>query len=195
MGSATLVTITLTVAGEVHWLVRCKVRLPKWYHTRRCCIPRHSQEPGHGRVRAKPVTVGANCCVPPSATVALVGFTCTATPAAPATLRVAALLVALPALPLLNNYHEQRAITVGICRGRSRIFGRSRATYRGSVSYSPSIAERGRARYRHRETRRLPDRNVYTDRLPCNGRWRGRAIAFRIARRVVGARQTCASPK
>jgi hypothetical protein len=62
-----------------------------------------------------PLTVGANCCVLPSATVALVGFTCTATPAAAATVRVAALLVALPALLLTTTMNSARlsAFVVG----------------------------------------------------------------------------------
>jgi hypothetical protein len=55
-----------------------------------------------------PVIVAANCCVLPNATVALVGFTCTATPAVPATLRVAALLVALPALLLTTTVNNAR---------------------------------------------------------------------------------------
>src|SRR5579859_2482437 len=45
-----------------------------------------------------PVTVAAHCCVVPTASVALFGLICTATPAAAATLRVASVLVALPAL-------------------------------------------------------------------------------------------------
>jgi hypothetical protein len=45
-----------------------------------------------------PVTVAVNCCVLPTDTVALLGFTCTAAPVALETFRVAALLVVLPAL-------------------------------------------------------------------------------------------------
>jgi|SRR5580692_9917519 hypothetical protein len=64
-----------------------------------------------------PVTVGANCCVLPNATVALLGLTCTATPAATATLRVAALLVTLPALLLTtttNNVRLSASVVGGV---------------------------------------------------------------------------------
>jgi len=52
-----------------------------------------------------PVTVAANCCVAPAATVVLLGDTTIATPAEAETLRVAALLVALPALLLTTTLY------------------------------------------------------------------------------------------
>ena len=64
-----------------------------------------------------PVTVAANCCVLPTDTVALFGFSCTATSAAPETFRVAALLVALPTLLLtttLNNALLSEAVVGGV---------------------------------------------------------------------------------
>jgi len=57
-------------------------------------------------VFAVPVTVAANCCVLPTDTVALFGFTCTAAPAAPETFRVALLLVVLPALLLTTTLNS-----------------------------------------------------------------------------------------
>jgi hypothetical protein len=55
-----------------------------------------------------PVTVAANCCVLLTDTVALFGFTCTATAAALETFRVAALLVTLPALLLITTVNSAR---------------------------------------------------------------------------------------
>jgi hypothetical protein len=68
-------------------------------------------------VFAVPLTAAENCCVLPDATVALVGFTSTATTAASATLRVAALLVALPALLLTtatNNARLSASVVGGV---------------------------------------------------------------------------------
>jgi len=55
-----------------------------------------------------PVTVAANCWVIPTASVALFGLICTATPAAAATLRVALVLVVLPALLLTTTAKRAR---------------------------------------------------------------------------------------
>jgi hypothetical protein len=91
------------------------------------------------------------------------------------------------------HYCEQRAI-VGRRRRWSRIRRRSRAADRSSV-FPPLVAERGRARYGYREIRRLPYRNICTDRLRTDRRRPGRAIACGIARRFIGACQTCAPSK
>ncbi len=64
-----------------------------------------------------PVTAAENCCVLPSATVALLGLTCTATAAAAATFRVAALLVTLPTLLLTTTVNSARlsaAVVAGV---------------------------------------------------------------------------------
>ncbi|MGC0774648.1 MAG: hypothetical protein WB543_17065 [Candidatus Acidiferrum sp.] len=55
-----------------------------------------------------PVTVAANCCVDPTASVALFGLTCTATPAAAATFKVALVLFALPALLVTTTAKSSR---------------------------------------------------------------------------------------
>jgi hypothetical protein len=55
-----------------------------------------------------PVTVGVNCCVAPAETVVVFGDTAIASPAALATLRVAVLLVALPALLLTITVKSAR---------------------------------------------------------------------------------------
>jgi hypothetical protein len=64
-----------------------------------------------------PVTVAANCCVLPTDTVALFGFTCTAAPVAAETFRVAALLVVRPALLLtttVKNVRSSAAVVGGV---------------------------------------------------------------------------------
>jgi len=69
-----------------------------------------------------------------------------------------------------NKYREQRAI-VRSRRRRGRIGERSRATYRRSVLL-PLEAERGSARHRYRESRRLPNGDIRADRWRRNGRGR-----------------------
>ena len=64
-----------------------------------------------------PVTVAANCCVLPADTVALFGFSCTATAVALETFRVAGLLVALPELlptVTVNSERLSAAIVAGV---------------------------------------------------------------------------------
>lgn len=63
-----------------------------------------------------PVTVAVNCWIPPTATVALVGDTAITAPVVPETFRVAALLVALPAL-LLTTTVKSAPLSVAVVGG------------------------------------------------------------------------------
>jgi hypothetical protein len=115
VGSATLVTVTVRVAGEGTLAGDVYSPPPEMVPH----APPLQPAPLIVQVTVVfevPVTVAANCCVLPTDTVALIGFTCTATPAAPETFKVAVLLVVLPALLPTTTVNSAR-LSVAVVGG------------------------------------------------------------------------------
>jgi hypothetical protein len=107
VGSATLVTVTLSVAGE-GTLAGGVYSPPAEIEPQFAPLQPAALTAQVTLVLVLPVTVAVNCCGAPAETVATLGNTAIATPVEPETLRVPLLLVVLPALLLTTTANSAR---------------------------------------------------------------------------------------